>query len=380
MKRTLQLFLCTALLFCSAVPSFVHAQAQAQEPDTETVTFVKAKTLQVLSQETKPILGTDTSSTYQTISAELLDGPNAGTVITVDNDFLMTKPGDEFYFEHTVSPSEGIDTYAVSEPYRLPQLAILVGIFLLCLFIFGGKQGIRGLFALVGSFFFIGGLLIPGILHGYSPVALSLGIASLIIILGSYVTHGFNRTTTAAVVGMLLTIAITGLFAYFAIHWTRLTGFTSEEATYLNFDTHGSINFVGLLLGSFIIGLLGVLYDAAIGQAIAVEELFSVGAHLTRVEVSRRALRIGREHIGALVNTLAIAYVGVSMPLILLFATSNQGTLLTINQEVFATEIVRMMVGSIGLILAVPITTLVAVYVLSKWSPKHRGTHAGHRH
>jgi uncharacterized membrane protein len=96
--------------------------------------------------------------------------------------------------------------------------------------------------------------------------------------------------------------------------------------------------------------------------------------------VYKRALRIGREHIGALVNTLAIAYVGVSMPLILLFATSNQGTLLTINQEVFATEIVRMMVGSIGLILAVPITTTVAVYMLSKWPPKTKRSHVGHHH
>ncbi len=290
------------------------------------------------------------------------------------------KPGDEFYFQHTLSPSEGIDTYAVSEPYRLPQLAWLVGLFLLCLFIFGGRQGIRGLFALIGSFFFIGFLLIPGILHGFSPVLLSLGIASLIIILGSYVTHGFNKTTTAAVIGMLITIAITGVLAYVAIHWTRLSGFTNEEATYLNFDTRGSINFVGLLLGSFIIGLLGVLYDAAISQAIAVEELFSVGTHLTKFEVYKRALRIGREHIGALVNTLAIAYVGVSMPLILLFAMSTQGTLLTINQEVFATEIVRMMVGSIGLILAVPITTTFAVYMLSKWPPKNKSAHVGHHH
>ena len=199
--------------------------------------------------------------------------------------------------------------------------------------------------------------------------------------MGSYVTHGFNRTTTAAVVGMLLTIAITGLLAYMALHWGQFSGYTTEEVTELNFSTQGSINLVGLLLGSLMIGLLGVLYDAAISQAVAVEELFNVGKEITRGEVYRRGIRIGREHIGALVNTLAIAYVGVSLPLLLLFKlTSNQTFIVTVNQEVFATEIVRMMIGSIGLILAVPITTLVAVYMLSNNKNPRRKSGEGHGH
>jgi uncharacterized membrane protein len=116
-----------------------------------------------------------------------------------------------------------------------------------------------------------------------------------------------------------------------------------------------------------IIGLLGVLYDAAIGQAIAVEELSQVGKHLSRLEIYKRGLRIGREHVGALVNTIAITYVGAALPLLLLFKLAPRQSFVTsINQEVFATEIVRIMLGGIGITLAVPITTLVAVWILVK--------------
>src|SRR5205085_441470 len=99
---------------------------------------------------------------------------------------------------------------------------------------------------LCASFFFISVLLLPGILHGYSPVLVSIGVASLIVLIGSYVTHGFNRTTSAAVVGMILTIALTGVLAYFAIKFTSLTGWNSEEITYLNLNTKGTIDLSGL--------------------------------------------------------------------------------------------------------------------------------------
>ena len=129
------------------------------------------------------------------------------------------------------------------------------------------------------------------------------------------------------------------------------------------------------------IGLLGVLYDIAIGQAIAVEELLRAGAHMTRWHVYKRAIRIGREHIGALVNTLAIAYVGSALPLILL---SQEGTsfgfLYNINSEIFATEIVRILIGSIGLILGVPVTTFIASYMLHGRIAPHSEQQSEHLH
>jgi uncharacterized membrane protein len=207
-------------------------------------------------------------------------------------------------------------------------------------------------------------VLFPGILQGYSPVLLSVGVSAIIIILGSYITHGFNRTTTAAVLGMLVTIVVTGVIAYFAVDSTRLRGLETEDAMYLNLNMQGSIDLVGLLLGGILIGLLGVLYDAAIGQAVAVEELRRAGPNLSAKHVFLRALRIGREHIGALVNILALAYVGAALPLLLLFYTSKFPFSVSVNNEIFATEIIRSMIGSIGLILAIPITTLISVFIL----------------
>ncbi len=254
----------------------------------------------------------------------------------------------------------------MSDPYRLHILIILGALFLALLFIFGGFQGVRGLASLIGSLVLIFYVLLPGILYGYSPILVSIGVSSLIIVVGSYITHGFNKTTTAAVFGMIGTVCMTGLLAYWAVHAANLSGYT-EEAVYLNFDTDGSINMIALLFGGIMIGLLGVLYDIAIGQAVVVEELFAAGKHLTRWEIYKRGIRIGREHIGALVNTLAIAYVGVALPLLLLiFNSSTIGFIPLLNGELFATEIVRILVGSIGLVLGVPITTGIASYMLSE--------------
>jgi uncharacterized membrane protein len=117
--------------------------------------------------------------------------------------------------------------------------------------------------------------------------------------------------------------------------------------------------------------LLGILYDAAIGQAVAIEELSAAAQNYSRPRIFKRALRIGREHIGALINTLAIAYVGASLPLLLLLHFSNMPLSVDLNQEIFSTEIVRTVIGSIGLILAVPITTLIATFMLVKPRPKN---------
>ncbi len=347
--------------------SFCSSQtASAQELVPDKVTTAKAQIVEILAQSTTTVPGTDTPAINQTISAKVLEGEEAGAVVTVENDFMNLTAGEVVYLNHVTNSLDGRNEYNVSEPYRLPAVYFFVGLFVLCVMIFGGKQGMRGILSLIGSLFIILYVLLPAILHGYPPVLVSIGVSSLIIIVGSYITHGMNHTTTSAVIGMITTIIFTGILAYIAVGSTRLTGFNTEEAVYLNFNTHGAVNFSGLLLGGIMIGLLGVLYDVSIGQAIAVEELHRASEQYTRRTVFKRALRIGREHIGALVNTLAIAYVGASLPLLLLYYTSQSDWHMTLNREVFATEIIRIMIGSIGLVLAVPITTLISVFMVVK--------------
>jgi uncharacterized membrane protein len=357
------------LILAFALISFVPIAAHAQEPSIapDVTVLEKARVVSVQNTEERPVAGAGIMTTYQELTAEVLEGAEKGAVVSLENDYVPLAAGELFYLLHTKGALDGVDTYAVSEPYRINALLILVGFFVLLVALLGGKQGIRGLIALAGGFVLIVSFLLPGILAGYSPVLISVIVASLIAVVGSYITHGFNRTTSVAVLGMVGTILLTGVLALIAVKATRLTGLSSEESVYLNLNTHGSINLQGLLLGGILIGLLGVLYDAAIGQAVAVEELHAVAPHLSRRAIFKRAMRIGREHIGALVNTLAIAYVGASLPLLLLFYNSGTGTFaMHVNQEIFATEIVRTIVGSVGLILAVPITTLIAVGMLIK--------------
>jgi uncharacterized membrane protein len=301
------------------IASFIPTLASGQELVQDTTVTMKAKVLEVQSQEQQEVQGTGVMSTLQTLSVQIMDGPEAGKTVTVENDYLTLKEGELFYMTHTTDAISGNDYYAVFERYRLPALFWLFVLFVVVVVTFGGMQGVRGLLALAGSLFFIAFLLLPGILHGYPPILVSVVVASVIIIGASYVTHGFTRTTTVAVFGMIVTVSLTGLLAFYAIPFAQLSGYASDETVYLNMNTRGTLNIAGLLIGSIIIGTLGVLYDAAIGQAVAVEELVAAGGHLSKRHIYLRALRIGREHIGALVNTLAIAYVGASLPLLLLF-------------------------------------------------------------
>ncbi len=388
MTRLHKITLGMLFALCLVSPVLVQAQELIQDK----VDIIRAKVLEIVKEEVKNVPGTDIRSQNQTIKVEILEGNEKGKQLTVDNDYLNLDVGEVFYLRHQYGGMDGTNYYSVDEPYRLPHVLILVALFIIAIFVFGGIQGVRGLVSLVGSFLLIMYVLLPGILHGYSPLLVTIGVSSLIIIVGSYITHGFNKTTSSAVLGMVITVIITGLLAVWAVHFTRLSGFGSEEVTYLNLNTRGTLDVIGLLLGGIMIGLLGVLYDVAIGQAISVEELIRIAPHVPKKTIYQRAIRIGREHIGALVNTLAIAYVGASLPLLLLFVQTSTSSLANIaNREIFATEIVRTMIGSIGLILAVPITTFVAVWLLMSTKKNNVSQeklqqeqealeHAGHHH
>lgn len=367
-----------AAIILFAVTCFPLPALAQGAPLVEEQRLMKARVIEASPSTEKVVEGTSVRTTTQTLTIEVLEGPDNGRVVTFENDFTQLSTGDVFYVRHIVGGFD-LETWSVSDPYRLDVLLGIGLLFLVLVFVFGGWQGIRGLASLLGSLVLIFYLLLPGIHGGQSPVLVALGVASLIIVVGSYVTHGFNRTTTAAMLGMLATIAITGIATYLAIDLATLSGFTSEENAYLNFATGGTIDMVGLLFGGIMIGLLGVLYDSAIGQAVAVEELYTASKEYSRKQVYARGLRIGREHIGALVNTLAIAYVGASLPLLLLLKQSTASPLYILNGELFATEIIRILMSSIGIILAVPLTTLIATFMLKGVQARSSGhSHSHH--
>lgn len=371
MNRLNKITLAILLTLCALSPF----QSQAQELIQDKVEIVKAEVVDVLSQEKKNIPGTDVESIYQTITAKILEGDQKGKVVTIENDYLALKQGDRFFLYHSIDGLDGRGSYSVRDVDRQGAIMFFIALFVGVILVFSGKQGVRSLIGLAGSFFVILYVLIPSLLKGYPPVLTSIVIATIILFLAIYLTHGFNRVSTVAFSGTVIAVTLTGILAYFGVVIARLSGFATEEAVYLNFNTNGSLDFTGLLLGGIMIGVLGVLDDIAVTQAAVVSELHDSASHLSRKEIYKKALRVGKEHVGALVNTLALAYTGASLPLLLLFSTSDSSMSSIINQEIFATEIIRTVVGSIGLILTVPITTLLAVYMLKGHKGKQIHTH-----
>ena len=350
----------------------------AQEVHNEYEGTWRGKVLEVTDQRMVVVPGTETESSVQTIVFEILDGPQAGKVVTLDNDYLELSKGDRFYFNHNVY-IDGSTSYAVTNIDRRLPLLFFVGLFVAAVVLFGGWQGVRSILALAGSFLAIFYVLLPGLVAGYNPLLLSMLVASGVLFAAIFFTHGFNRESAVAYAGTMLAVLITSLVALLAVYQTDLTGFVSGESVSLNFATNGILDFTGLLLGAIIIGVLGVLDDIAITQAAVVTELFQSNRSLSRKEVYTKALRVGREHVSALVNTLVLAYVGASLPLLLYFHLSPLNFWALVNSELFATEIIRAVVGSIGLIMTVPIVTGLAVYYLRDYTPKYQSSH-GHAH
>jgi uncharacterized membrane protein len=357
---------------------FLPSGAKAQELVQDESEIVKAKVIQIMDQKRAIIPGTDIEGEVQTLEVEILEGQQKGEKVVFENDYILLKPGDKFFLYHSIDAFDGVHRYVVKDFDRRFVLYIYIALFVAVVLLFSGKQGVRSLLGLGGSFFVILYILIPSLLKGYPPMLTSIAIASIILFLAIYLTHGFNRVSTVAFGGTVIAVALTGVLAYVGVTLAHFTGFASEESFYLNLNTRGALDFTGLLLGGIMIGVLGVLDDIAITQAAVVRELYHGAPQLSKKEVYKKALRVGREHVSALVNTLALAYTGASLPLLLLLSSSTTSAANIINQEIFATEIVRTIVGSIGLILTVPITTALAAY----WLKDYTGStpHDSHQH
>jgi uncharacterized membrane protein len=250
--------------------------------------------------------------------------------------------------------------YNIVDLERGRPMLLLAGIFVAAVLAFGRWQGVRSLIGLAASFVVIVSFIVPAILDGRSPVPVALVGSLAIMIVSLYLSHGLARKTTAAVVGTALALGLTGALAVAFVQAASLTGLASEEALNANFQV-GGLSLRGLLLAGIIIGGLGVLDDVTMSQASLVFELRRANPAAPVGSLIRGSLAVGRDHIAATVNTLFLAYAGASLPLLILFATSGDPLTSVATSEVVAVEIVRTLCGSVGLIAAVPLTTLLAV-------------------
>jgi len=255
--------------------------------------------------------------------------------------------------------------YYLADFQRRSPLLVLTALFVLAVVVLGRRRGLRALLALAFTMAVLVWFLIPAVLEGDSPVAVAVVASAAIVIVNLYLSHGNNLHTTTAVVGTLASLALIGVLATVFVGATHLTGLGTEEATFLQ-AASARINLEGLLLAGIIIGSLGVLDDVTVTQASAVWQLHQADPSMAPADLYRSALHIGRDHIASTVNTLVLAYAGASLPLLILLVQANRRVSDVLTGEVVASEIVRTLVGSVGLVASVPITTALAAAVIGR--------------
>lgn len=365
------------LLLSVFTPQFLLAQEVHQDLEER----VQAEVLSIEEEYERPITGTGATAVVQESRIKLLNGEREGEIVDLISEKVELEVGDTIYVNRIIDIS-GNEYITFADFERRPVLLFVSVLFVLMLLFFSGWQGLRALLSLFGSIGAIFFLLIPALLAGYDPAITSVAIAAIVMMFVLFGTHGVNPRTIIAFAGTYSAVVITGIIAYFSVDLMKLTGFSNDASVYLNFATNGQLDLAGLLLGGIIIGILGVLDDVSITQASVVQELKHANNALRFSELYASAIRVGRDHIGSLVNTLALAYVGVSLPLILLYAKTESSFMLSLNQEVIAAEVIRIIIGSIGLILAVPLTTFFAAW----WFDTHtvdsidNSSHHHHHH
>ncbi|MFD7721400.1 YibE/F family protein [Streptomyces sp. NPDC059814] len=254
--------------------------------------------------------------------------------------------------------------YSVTDVNRKFPMALLAGIFAVAVVVVGRLRGVMALVALALSFAVLTLFILPAILQGSNPLLVAVVGASAIMLIALYICHGLTARTSVAVIGTLISLLLIGLLGSLFIGWASLSGNT-DDSTGLIHGLYPHIDMSGLLLAGVIIGSLGVLDDVTVTQTSAVWELHQADPTMNAKQLYRAGIRIGRDHIASVVNTLVLAYAGAALPLLLLFsiAQSSMGTVA--NSELVAEEIVRTLVGSIGLVASVPVTTALAALVVS---------------
>jgi uncharacterized membrane protein len=251
---------------------------------------------------------------------------------------------------------------------RSTPLLLLTGIFVVAIIVLGRWRGVGALAGLAASLFVIVFFVLPAILSGTNAVAVALVASGAIAFIALFLAHGFNLATAAALLASIASLALTALLAWVFVTMSNLTGLADESVGFLA-ALGSDINPQGLLLAGVVIGSLGVLDDVTVTQVSAVWELKRARPNTGTVDLYRRAVRIGRDHISSTVNTLFLAYAGASLPLLLLFQEAGQSMSSVTTREIVAVEIVRALVGSVGLIASVPISTALAATILGSTLP-----------
>jgi uncharacterized membrane protein len=327
---------------------------------------------EVVVAEDVPCQGqTDPGVACRRVAFELLEGPHPGRTVAQELVVTSTTPdltaGDRVMLAYDATAAPEFQ-YRFVDKDRGGTLLILAVVFAAAVVALGGLRGAAALAGLAVSLLVLLMFILPAIIEGRDPLAVAIVGSAAIAFLALYLAHGFTTMTTVALLGTLGSLALTAILASVFVGVAELSGFASEEAIIVQIGA-ARVDLAGIILGGVVIGALGAIDDMTVTQASAVWELRATNPRMGRRALARSGLRIGRDHVASTVNTLALAYAGASMPVLLLLILSQQSLATVVSGEVIATEILRTLVGSIGLVAAVPLTTWLASSAVAPTAP-----------
>ncbi|ABR47312.1 YibE/F family protein [Alkaliphilus metalliredigens QYMF] len=279
---------------------------------------------------------------------------------------IDVSPGDRVLI--TIDEIDGDVAVYISEYARDTYIYIVLAIFIVLLLLLGGVKGLKTIITLIITIGLIMKVLLPGLLAGYSPILLTILISFVVTVLTILIVGGNNRKSYAAIIGVLGGVFAAGIIAYFVGTKVRLTGLSSEEAMMLMYIPQGiDFDFSGLLFAGIIMGALGAVMDVGMTIASSMEEIRLANPSLSTKKLIVAGMNVGKDVMGTMANTLILAYTGSMIPLLLLFTAYEDPFTRIINLDLIATEVIRALAGSIGLILCIPLTALVAGLLREKF-------------
>ncbi|NLW16785.1 MAG: YibE/F family protein [Firmicutes bacterium] len=360
---------CIFLLSICLLLLFVPAAQATEETELNLQTF-RGIVLEVEPAEENPLGESGYDSEANNVTIRFLNGPYKGQEMTILHITggnpaydIFVEPGNKVLLEAELDGDELVNVY-IADHIRDTYVYVLVGLFCLLVLLIGGKAGLRAMFSLIVTVILVAQVFLPLLLRGYSPLPLAVLLSTLSIIVTLVVVSGWNRKTLAAILGTASGVLAAGILAYVFGNLAKLTGLSHEETQMLMYIPQGiEFNYQGLLFAGIVIGALGAVMDVGMSVASSMFEIKSVSPQISLGELFRSGMNVGRDIMGTMTNTLILAYLGSSTPLLLLFFAYQVPIERIMNLDTIVTELVRAFSGSIGLVSAIPLTALIAAWL-----------------
>ncbi|CAG7839851.1 hypothetical protein CLOHAE12215_01266 [Clostridium haemolyticum] len=351
---------------------------QMDKPDYVTV---KAKIIDITfddTKENKKDIPIESDIRYQHLKIKLISGKHKGEVYTVRNTVEMISPyklifekDDKLLLHLTEGTENKVVNLKVYERSREGVIYFVVALFMILLVAIGGKKGLKSAITLIFMGLLIVFVLLPLIRRGYNPILVSIFISVLSVVFTMTLVSGANKKTLTAILGTIGGVIIAGIIAMIVGNIAMLTGVGNEDAQMLAYIPQNKyINFKGLLYGGIIIGALGAIMDVTMSVSSAMWEIKEIKPKIKTNELIKSGMNIGKDIMGSMSNTLILAYAGGSIYIMLLFSMFKMDPLEIINLEPIASEIIRAMAGSIGLICAIPLTVIISASLAKNYYKK----------